>query len=116
MQTTFDYCRKNSLLGVGWRTPSGNHTKDWATYFSEASKTYGNLHVQAQHLAVLRALRESISTGKTPELDIPEDQYWVRLKEKEVVPIGKLELIELFSSDKVGMDSELPLTSRAAYL
>jgi hypothetical protein len=47
MQTTFDYCLKHGLLGVGWRTPSGNNTKDWDTYFSEASEEYDNLQLCA---------------------------------------------------------------------
>jgi hypothetical protein len=45
METTFAYCLKHGLLGVGWGTPSRNNTKDWDTYFSEASPHYGNLKV-----------------------------------------------------------------------
>jgi hypothetical protein len=45
METTFNYCLKNSVLGVGWRTPSNRHTKIWDEYFSEASKEHDNLNV-----------------------------------------------------------------------
>ena len=43
MATTFDYCLKNGVLGVGWRTSSQRNTKDWNEYFTEASQTHDNL-------------------------------------------------------------------------
>jgi hypothetical protein len=43
MATTFDYCLKNNVLGVGWRTSSQRNTKDWDEYFKEASQTHDNL-------------------------------------------------------------------------
>lgn len=45
METTFNYCLKNNILGVGWRTPSNRHTKIWEEYSSEASRQYDNLNV-----------------------------------------------------------------------
>ncbi len=45
MHTTFDYCLRNGLLGVGWRTDSMRNTKNWDEYFTEASKMYGNLRI-----------------------------------------------------------------------
>ena len=45
MEETFDYCVKNGLLGVGWRTESNSNTTDWDKYFTEASKIYDNLNV-----------------------------------------------------------------------
>lgn len=45
MEETFDYCKKNGLLGVGWRTESNSNTTDWDKYFTEASKIHGNLKV-----------------------------------------------------------------------
>jgi hypothetical protein len=47
MQTTFDFCPKHGLLGVGWRTPSGNITKNWAINFQEDSTLCNNLQVCA---------------------------------------------------------------------
>ena len=47
VETTFDYCLKRSVLGVGWRTPSGGDTKDWDTYLSDASPHYSDLTVCA---------------------------------------------------------------------
>lgn len=63
--------------------------------------------MQARHLNELKALRESISAGGKSAHEIKEDLYWVRLKEKEVGPIGKLELIELFSSGKIGLEAQV---------
>jgi len=45
MPTTFDYCLKNGILGVGWRTNSNKNTKDWDEYFKEASQIHGNLQI-----------------------------------------------------------------------
>lgn len=45
MQETFEYCLRNGLLGVGWRTESNENTFDWDKYYSEASKIHGNLNV-----------------------------------------------------------------------
>lgn len=41
----FEYCIKNGLLGVGWRTESNKNTTDWDEYLNEASKKYKNLNV-----------------------------------------------------------------------
>jgi hypothetical protein len=43
MPTTFNYCLKNGILGVGWRTNSNRNTKNWDEYFNEASQEYGDL-------------------------------------------------------------------------
>lgn len=43
MQTTFDYCKKEGVLGVGWRTTSDKNTEDWDEYYQEASQEYDNL-------------------------------------------------------------------------
>lgn len=45
MKTTFEYCLKNKLLGVGWRTESERNTKNWDEYFIEAEKIHDNLNV-----------------------------------------------------------------------
>lgn len=45
MRATFDYCLKNGLLGVGWRTNSWTNTKDWDDYFNEASQIHDNLQI-----------------------------------------------------------------------
>ena len=43
MPTTFNYCLKNGILGVGWRTKSNRNTKNWDEYFNEAFQIHGNL-------------------------------------------------------------------------
>lgn len=45
MQETFNYCLRNELLGVGWRTESNENTSEWDKYFAEASKIHDNLNV-----------------------------------------------------------------------
>jgi len=45
METTFDYCLKNRILGVGWRTKTNDNTKDWNEYFQEASEIHKNLNI-----------------------------------------------------------------------
>lgn len=45
MPTTFDYCLKNGVLGVGWRTNSNKNTKNWDEYFNEASQMHDNLQI-----------------------------------------------------------------------
>jgi hypothetical protein len=44
-EETFEYCKKNGLLGVGWRINSNTNITDWDEYFSAASKIYENLNV-----------------------------------------------------------------------
>jgi hypothetical protein len=45
MPTTFNYCLRNGLLGVGWRTNSRRNTKNWDEYFNEASQIHDNLQI-----------------------------------------------------------------------
>src|SRR3954469_18235741 len=45
MHSTFNYCLRNGLLGVGWRAPNLNHTAEWETYYQAASGTHPNLNV-----------------------------------------------------------------------
>ena len=45
MQETFEYCLRNGLLGVGWRTESHQNTANWDEYFAEASRIHDNLNV-----------------------------------------------------------------------
>jgi len=45
-QTTFQYCLKNNVLGLGWRIPGKSviRTKDWNEYYRKASKIYDKLN------------------------------------------------------------------------
>src|SRR4051812_6216118 len=45
MDTTFNYCLKEHVLGVGWRTPSNRNTKKWSEYYDEASQVHDDLNV-----------------------------------------------------------------------
>jgi hypothetical protein len=44
-KTTFDFCMKEGVLGVGWRTVSNRSTKNWDEYYDEASTTHKDLNV-----------------------------------------------------------------------
>ena len=67
------------------------------------------LRIQTQHLAELKAIRESMSPKLASQSLIKEDLYWVRVKERELGPIGKIEIMELFSSGKIGLESQVAL-------
>jgi len=45
MPTTFDYCLRHGILGVGWRTDSQTITKNWDEYYNEASSIHDNLDI-----------------------------------------------------------------------
>ena len=45
MQITFNYCLKEGVLGVGWRTSSERNTHNWDDYYQEASREHDNLNV-----------------------------------------------------------------------
>ena len=45
MHTTFKYCLKNGLLGVGWRTNTNSCTTNWDKYFNEAKTMHKKLQV-----------------------------------------------------------------------
>lgn len=70
MQAAFDYCLKHGLLGVGWRTPSRKNTKDWDTYFSEASAEYDNLQVCAY-------IRKWVTEGDLVWTRDPHGRYYL---------------------------------------
>jgi hypothetical protein len=44
MKTTFDYCLKNGLLGVGWRVEEIRETKIWSEYFELAKTKHKDLN------------------------------------------------------------------------
>lgn len=45
MERTFNYCLSNGILGVGWQIETTRNTKDWDTYYEEASKIHNNLQI-----------------------------------------------------------------------
>lgn len=45
IEETFDYCLRQKVLGVGWRTNTNESTKDWEQYLREASTIHENLQV-----------------------------------------------------------------------
>jgi hypothetical protein len=70
VETTFAYCLKHGLLGVGWSTQSNNNTKDWDTYFSEASTKYDNLQVCAY-------IHDRVREGDLVWTRDPQRQYYL---------------------------------------
>lgn len=44
-RTSFEYCLRHGVLGVGWRTETQRSTKVWDEYYAEASGIHDNLNV-----------------------------------------------------------------------
>ena len=70
MYTTFDYCLRNRLLGVGWRTNSQNNTKNWDEYFNEAFQIHDNLQI-------CKYIQEWVSEGDLVWTRDAEGQYYL---------------------------------------
>jgi predicted CoA-binding protein len=70
MPTTFNYCLKNGILGVGWRTNSNRSTKDWDKYFNEASQKHPNLQV-------CKYIKKWVSEGDLVWTRNAEGQYYL---------------------------------------
>jgi hypothetical protein len=62
--------------------------------------------MQEAHLSELRALRESLAPGNKNS-EIKEDMFWVRLKDRDVGPVGKVDLLELYSSRKITLETQI---------
>lgn len=62
--------------------------------------------MQEAHLAELRALRSSMPAVAVKS-EVKEDMYWVRLKDRDVGPIDKVELLELYSSGRIALDTQV---------
>jgi hypothetical protein len=70
MHTTFDYCLRNGLLGVGWRTNSQHNTKNWDEYFNEASQIHSNLQI-------CKYIHKWVSEGDLVWTRDPNGQYYL---------------------------------------
>jgi len=70
MRTTFNYCLRNGLLGVGWRTNSQRNTKNWDEYFNEASQINGNLQI-------CKYIQKWVSEGDLVWTRDTEGQYYL---------------------------------------
>jgi hypothetical protein len=69
--------------------------------------------IQEAHLSELRALRASIVPTETKPA-IQEDSYFVRIKDREIGPIDRLEMIELYTSGKITLDTRVALDTDSA--
>lgn len=70
MRATFDYCLRERILGVGWRTPSNRNTTNWDEYFSEASQVHDNLQV-------CKYIRKWVSPGDLVWTRDPSGNYYL---------------------------------------
>jgi hypothetical protein len=70
MRTTFAYCLRNGLLGVGWRTKSQRNTKNWDEYFHEASQKHDNLQI-------CKYIKKWVSEGDLVWTRDVEGQYYI---------------------------------------
>ena len=70
METTFDHCLKNGILGVGWRTSSNRNTKNWDEFYEEASKEYDDLQA-------CQYIHKWVSPGDLAWTRAPSGQYYL---------------------------------------
>lgn len=70
MKTTFDYCLRNGILGVGWRTPSDRNTKNRDEYYEEASQKHDKLHI-------CRYIHKMVSPGDLVWTRSPSGHYYL---------------------------------------
>lgn len=70
MRTTFDYCLRNGLLGVGWRTNSQGNTKNWDEYFKESSQIH-------DHLQICKYIHKWVREGDLVWTRDEEGQYYL---------------------------------------
>ncbi|GIL06876.1 MAG: hypothetical protein BroJett031_33960 [Betaproteobacteria bacterium] len=70
MRQTFDYCLREGILGVGWRTRSGRNTRDWTEYYEEASREHENL-------AVCKYIYEWVTPGDLVWTRAPSGHYYL---------------------------------------
>lgn len=70
MQTIFDHCLRNGILGVGWRTSSDQNTNNWDEYYAEASQDHGNLQV-------CKYIKKWVSPGDLVWTRDPSGQYFL---------------------------------------
>jgi hypothetical protein len=70
METTFDHCMRNGILGVGWRTSSDRNTSSWDEYYEEASKEHDNLQV-------CKYIHKWVSKGDLVWTRAPSGQYYL---------------------------------------
>lgn len=70
MPTTFDYCIRNGILGVGWRTSSDRNTKNWDEYYEEASQEHDNLNV-------CKYIHKWVSPGDLVWTRAPSSHYYL---------------------------------------
>jgi hypothetical protein len=70
MDTTFNYCLKEGILGVGWRTPSNRNTRKWNEYYDEASQEHNNLQV-------CKYIQKWVSPGDLVWTRDPSGQYYL---------------------------------------
>ena len=70
MNATFDYCLRNEILGVGWRTTTNRNTKNWEEYFSEASQLHSKLQI-------CKYIKKWVSEGDLVWTRDPAGQYYL---------------------------------------
>jgi hypothetical protein len=70
METTFDYCMRNDILGVGWRTSSDQNTNNWDEYYEEASQEHENLQV-------CKYIQKWVSPGDLVWTRAPSGEYYL---------------------------------------
>lgn len=96
-----------AFLGpLGWLVllVGPNYKKDKETAELKAREE----KLQASHLAELKALREMIQNAPKKGNAV-EDLFWVRIGSKEIGPISRPDLLDLYAAKKITLETEVAL-------
>ena len=77
-KVSFDYCLKESVLGLGWQTDSQNNNASWEEYEKEAIEKYGN-----SELSRVRYLKDNIKQNDIIWTRDAEGTYYLGKVETE---------------------------------
>lgn len=106
---SFDYCLKESVLGLGWQTESQNSNASWEEYEAEAARIYGS-----GELSRLRYLKNNLKENDLVWTRDAEGNYYLakvvseweyfsnsEAQDADIVNIVRCDLIKIPSVDDV---------------
>ena len=91
-KVSFDYCLKESVLGLGWQTKKQNNDATWEEYELEAAKIYG-----MRELSRVKYLKDNLKK---------DDLIWTR-DESGSYYLGKVLSEWEYFSDKAAQDADI---------
>ncbi|MCA1790262.1 MAG: hypothetical protein LC667_10500 [Thioalkalivibrio sp.] len=90
MPSTFDFCLRKGVLGVGWRISSNKSTKDWDEYYSQAILEHPG------GVGICSSIQRNVAEGDLIWTRDPGSQYylarvtspWEYLADEEAIKRG----------------------------